>query len=59
MKPNQSKAEAFIRDLCKGKSEEEIREANETFRRYIALVKRICERLEREELERENLDSSI
>lgn len=39
----------FIRELCKHKTEEEIQEAEENFRRYISLVKRICERLEDEE----------
>jgi hypothetical protein len=39
----------FIRELCKQKTEEEIREAEENFRRYLMLVKRICERIEREE----------
>ena len=39
----------FIRELCKHKTEEEIREAEENFRRYLLLIKSICERLEREE----------
>jgi hypothetical protein len=39
----------FIRELCKHKTEEEIQAAEENFRRYLLLVKRICERLEREE----------
>ena len=39
----------FIRELCKHKTEEEIREAEENFRRYLLLIKRICERLEQEE----------
>jgi hypothetical protein len=42
---------AFIRELCKHKTEEEILEAEENFRRYLMLVKRICERLEQEENE--------
>jgi len=36
----------FIRELCKLKTEEEIREAEENFRNYLLLVKEICERLE-------------
>lgn len=43
---------AFIRELCKHKTEEEIREAEDNFRLYLLLVKRICERLEREESEK-------
>ena len=39
----------FIRELCKHKTEEEIQEAEENFRRYLLLVKRICERLEQED----------
>ena len=39
----------FIRELCKHKSEEEILEAEENFRKYLLLIKRICVRLEREE----------
>jgi hypothetical protein len=39
---------AFIRELCKRKTEEEILEAEENYRRYLHLVKRICERLEDE-----------
>jgi len=41
----------FIRELCKHKTEKEILGAEENFRRYLLLVKRICERLEREESE--------
>jgi hypothetical protein len=57
MKQNPSKAHDFIRELCKGKTEQEIQDAEETFKRYIALVKRICERLEREEREQSQLDT--
>ena len=39
----------FIRDLCKEETEAQIAEAEATFRRYLLLVKRICERIEREE----------
>ncbi|MBS1619284.1 MAG: hypothetical protein JST76_12240 [Bacteroidetes bacterium] len=48
----------FIRELCRNRSEEEIREAEQTFRRYLRLVRRICERLEREEVERQKLDKN-
>ena len=40
---------SFIRELCKHKTEEEIQEAEENFRNYLMLVKRISERLEFEE----------
>jgi hypothetical protein len=58
MNTNPSKSLEFIRALCKGKSEAEILEAHERFQRYIALVIRICERLEREETEQQELDTS-
>lgn len=40
------KTEDFIRQLCKDKSEAEIRAAEETMHRYLLLVKRICLRIE-------------
>jgi|GEM_PF-2044807 len=46
----------FIRELCKHKTEEEIQEAEENFRRYLAVVKDIFERLEREEKAEKNVD---
>lgn len=49
MPNHEHKPVAFIRELCNEKTEQEITEAEENFRRYLALVKRICERLEREE----------
>jgi hypothetical protein len=48
----------FVRELCKHKSEEEIREAEENFRDYLLLVKRICERIEREEKEKLFIDDN-
>jgi len=47
---------SFIRELCKHKTEAEILEAEENFRRYLLLVKRICERLEREEKNASEVD---
>ena len=47
---------AFIRELCKHKTEEEILEAEENFRRYLMLVKRICQRLELEEQAKSEVD---
>ncbi len=46
----------FIRELCKHKTEEEILEAEENFRKYLLIVKGICERLEREEAEKKKID---
>lgn len=39
----------FIRELCKGKNEEELFEAEENFREYLMVVKEICDRIERED----------
>jgi len=39
----------FIRELCSHLSEEEIREAEETFREYVEIVWRIFERTEAEQ----------
>lgn len=39
----------FIRELCKNKTEDEMIAAEDNFRKYLLLVKRICERLEQEE----------
>lgn len=47
-KVEQSKISLFIRDVCKGKSEEELKEAEQNFQDYLLVVKEICERLERE-----------
>lgn len=49
MLTKEQKPIAFIRELCKEKTEQEILEAEENFRRYLTLVKRICERLGHEE----------
>lgn len=38
----------FIRLLCKDYSEEEIKEAEERFRQYLRLIKRVSERLQAE-----------
>jgi transcription initiation factor TFIIIB Brf1 subunit/transcription initiation factor TFIIB len=46
----------FIRELCKHKSEDEIRAAEENFRKYLLLIKRICERLELEEDPKQSVD---
>ena len=44
----QSKTMKFIRDLCNGKTEEELLEAEENFQDYLLVVKEICDRYERE-----------
>ena len=44
----ESKISQYIRDLCKGKTEEELVEAEDTFREYLLIVKEICDRMERE-----------
>jgi hypothetical protein len=36
----------FIRNLCQGKSEKELLEAEESFREYILVVKEICDRID-------------
>lgn len=36
----------FVRELCKHKSEDEIREAEDNFRRFLMLVKEVCEDME-------------
>lgn len=49
MKPEkESKTLQFVRELCKGKTEEEILEAEQNFKDYLLVVKEICDRLERE-----------
>lgn len=44
----QSKLSKFIRDLCNGKTEEELLEAEQNFQDYLLVVKDICDRYERE-----------
>ncbi|MFI5405270.1 MAG: hypothetical protein ACHQ1D_02020 [Nitrososphaerales archaeon] len=36
----------FIREICKGKTEEELLEAEENFRDYLLVIKGMCDRLE-------------
>lgn len=47
----------FIRELCKHKTEEEIREAEENFREYVKVLVRIGTRLYNERREKERVDS--
>ncbi|HZV69845.1 MAG TPA: hypothetical protein VFG10_09880 [Saprospiraceae bacterium] len=35
----------FIREICKGKKEEELLEAEENFREYLLVIKGMCDRL--------------
>lgn len=43
-----SKISQFVRELCKGKSEAELQEAEQNFSDYLLLIKEMCDRLERE-----------
>lgn len=38
----------FIRNLCKGKTEEELLEAADNFREYLLVIKEMCDRIELE-----------
>lgn len=44
--PNEKKLRAFVHDLMKGSSEEEILEAEDNVRNYLLVVKEIADRLE-------------
>lgn len=44
--PEQSKISQFVRELCNGKTEQELLDAEENFRDYLLVVKEICDRLE-------------
>lgn len=46
---NRERPIPFIRELCTGSSEDELLEAEDNFRRYLALVKRIADRCEQDE----------
>ncbi|MCF8282294.1 MAG: hypothetical protein K9J45_18005 [Bacteroidales bacterium] len=52
----QSKAMKFLRDLCNGKTEEELLEVEQNFQDYLLVVKEICDRYEREGKEFPNFD---
>ncbi|MBS1683204.1 MAG: hypothetical protein JSS76_00505 [Bacteroidetes bacterium] len=49
---------AFIRELCKHKTEVEILEAEENFRQYLMLIKRMCERMEQDESPSVDIDKA-
>lgn len=36
----------FIREICKGKTEEELLEAEDNFREYLLVIKEMCDRIE-------------
>jgi hypothetical protein len=56
--PKENKKQiAFIRELMKLKTEEEIIEAEENFREYLLIVKEICDRIESETESQNNIDS--
>ncbi len=41
----------FIRELCKEKSDSEIEEAEDRFLKLLLVIKRMCDRLERSEID--------
>jgi hypothetical protein len=43
----------FIREFLQDKSETEIEAAQENYRRYLSLIRKICVRLDQDEVERE------
>lgn len=43
-----SKTLAFVRELCKGLSEEKLLEAEQNFMDYLLVVKEMCDRIERD-----------
>lgn len=49
--PNESKISLLVRDVCKGKTVEELQVAEENFRAYLLLVKEICDRMENDSIE--------
>lgn len=44
--PKKSTIRLFIREICKSKTEEELKEAEENFKEYLLVVKEICDRIE-------------
>ncbi len=49
----------WIRELLKGRSEQDILEAEENWRGYMAIVKRIAERIAREKEERDKKEAQL
>jgi len=49
----------FIRDICNGRTEEELNEAEQNFREYLLVVKEICDRIERDENRTSDFDESL
>lgn len=45
-KQKENKSISFIREICKGKTEKELLEAEENFREYLLVIKEMCDRLE-------------
>ena len=45
-KHKETKPIKFIRDICMGKTEQELLEAEENFREYLLVIKEMCDRLE-------------
>lgn len=45
----ESKISQYVREICKGKTDEELSEAEQNFQDYLLVVKEICDRLEQED----------
>lgn len=48
----------FIREICKGRTEEELQEAEQNFREYLMVVKEICDRIGKNGNEDSDFDES-
>ena len=48
-KHEELKPSKFIREICKGKTEEELLNAEENFREYLLVIKGMCDRIDNEE----------
>lgn len=51
-----SKIFQFVSELCKGKTEEQLIEAEQNFMDYLLVIKEMCNRLERESQGLSDLD---
>lgn len=57
-KEQKSNSHEFVKDLCKGLSDDELQEAEQRLQEYILLVKGICDRYEMEGKELPAFDDS-
>ena len=53
----ESKTLQFIRALCKGRSEEEIKEAEVNFTRFFNALKALSDRIDQSKLQHKDVDS--